>query len=128
MPWSIGWTKYKMPHGPSSIGGPINNGTVLAPSLDRLHRSTLETRFQRHVLQTRCTRDALRNIVTAKDSSSLSGAVFLALAHVVQRLHLRRLCVAATVLSGLLWLGFSALEQRFYVSYDRKKDLATNKI
>ena len=127
MPWSIGWTKYRMPNGLASIGS-IHNGAELAPSLNRLHRSTQETRFQRHVLQSRCTRDALRNIVAAKGSSMLLGAAFLAMAPAMQRLHLRRLCVAASVLGGLLWMGLSALEQRFYVSYDRKEDLATNKI
>jgi len=98
----------------------------LAPSLNQLHRSTLQTRFHRHVVHSRCTRDALQNISTARGVSALLGGVSLALANVMRRQSL--LCVAASVVSCLLWVGLTALQQQFYLSYDRKKDLSTNKI
>jgi len=119
MPWCIGWTKVKLPD--TSIGRAVE----LAPSLNRLHRSTLETRFQRHVVHSRCSMDALQNIRTARGVSALLGGVSLAFA-TVRRQSL--LCVATSALSCLLWIGLTALEQQFYVSYDRKKDLSTNKI
>lgn len=119
MPWYIGWTKVKLPD--TSIGRAVE----LAPSLNRLHRSTLETRFQRHVVHSRCSMDALQNIRTARGVSALLGGVSLAFA-TVRRQSL--LCVATSALSCLLWIGLNALEQQFFVSYDRKKDLSTNKI
>lgn len=104
----------------------VDRAVELAPSLNRLHRSTLETRFQRHVVHSRCSMDALQNIRIARVVSALLGGVSLALAAVVRRQSI--LCAAASALSGLLWFGLTALEQQFYVSYDRKKDLSTNKI
>lgn len=141
MPWFQGLCRAS-----ANVSGHLNGAATLTPSMDPAnHRASnqyvKETRYHRHVIQCRETKDALRNIIKIKRgllaaaTLAISAATFLspvvagtATVGISRRVAiLRRLFRALTLFVPLFTLGgafLHQLEQKFYVSFKRRDELS----
>ena len=119
MPWFIGWNKVKTDGETSK-----RNAGEVAPSLNRFHRSTKETRFERHVIHSPSTFRAYRNVVKSKKAAGIFGFFVGVLAFISGS---RRTTLFSAFCFGVRYM-LSLLEKEFFTSYDRKLDLRYDKI
>lgn len=119
MPWALGAATPALPGDAIAIASP----TGLAPQLDTFHRARAESRYDRHVRQSRVTRNALANFKKINTASGVIGVATALAAIALEPGAIKSRVLGTAAASAVTWALTALQITRFFVNYDRISEL-----